>query len=101
MWHASVAPCGCRPHVNDLRRLALVALAGVGDRDHEWAEFTGYAYHVRRRLTVEEQNLVGDAVDCRGSEEGQRRFEAVKSLLPAAALRLAQEELSECGRVAK
>ena len=73
--------------------MAMAALAGVGDMDHEWHEWTGYAYHVRRRLTIKEQEVVGAVVDCRGTEEFAKRFEAAKSVLPAPALRLALEEL--------
>lgn len=67
-------------------------LAGVGDRAHEWHEWTGYAYHVQRRLTVDEQAAIGPAVDCRGTDEWQRRFDAVKGVLPEAALQIALRE---------
>jgi len=70
-------------------------LAAVGDRGHEWHEWTGHAYHVRRRLTAAEQLLVGDAVDLRGTAEGRLRFERLREQLPALAVRMAEQELSE------
>jgi hypothetical protein len=57
---------------------------------HEW---TGYAFHLRRRLTAGEQAAIGPAVDCRGTGEGIRRYEAVRALLPTAGVALAMEEL--------
>jgi len=43
---------------------------------------------------VEEAN-VGPVVDVRGTEEAQRRFDAIKDNLPAAGVRLAMEEINE------
>jgi hypothetical protein len=69
----------------------------VGDRAHEWVEYTGYAFHLRRRLTPEEQAAVGEVIDLRGLAEGQTRFEAAKSCLPSAAWQLAVLELKGTG----
>ncbi len=49
-------------------------LAGVGDAElGEWREFTGYAFHLRRRLSAREQRQVGPVVDIRCSLEAKRR----------------------------
>lgn len=82
MWHASVRKVAGKNHRRDLLPLALRVLAGVGDaRLGQWEEFTGYALHLRRRLTQEEEAAVGPAIDLRGTDEWQRRLEAT---LPAA-----------------
>jgi hypothetical protein len=58
-------------------------LKGVGDVAlGQWEEFTGYAYHIRRRLTQAEQQHVGQAVDIRGTPEQERRHGAVQRYLP-------------------
>jgi hypothetical protein len=80
---------------DELKRLAYRHLAGVGDMGAEFHEWTGYAYHLRRRLATEEQAAIGPAVDCRGTEEGVRRYNAVRSMLSSAGIALAMEELSE------
>jgi hypothetical protein len=57
-----------------LRRIALKALEGVGDEAlGQWEEWTGKAFHIRRRLSNEEQLLTGDAIDIRGTSEAIRR----------------------------
>lgn len=94
VWHSSAAAVGRRPRRDELRALALAWLAGVGDRSQEWHEWSGYAYHVRRRLTPEEQLAVGDVMDLRGTLEGLARFEAVKDRINAGCVRLAHEELN-------
>lgn len=76
-----------------LRKLCLDALAGVGDKSRQWEEWTGRAYHVRRRLRAGEQQAVGDAIDCRGSEEGSKRLASARPFIPLMALALAMEEL--------
>lgn len=77
-----------------LRSAAYVALAGVGE-GKDILEWTGYAFHLRRRLTAAEQAIVGDVVDCRGTDEWQRRFDAIKARLPEIARRMALEENRE------
>jgi hypothetical protein len=70
----------------------------VGDRAHEWVEYTGYAFHLRRRLTPGEQASIDlEVIDLRGTPEGLARFEAVKSYLPSAASCQAAVELKERG----
>jgi hypothetical protein len=76
-----------------MKSIAMVALAGVGNRAHEWTEFSGYAFHLRRRLTVEEQVAVGDAVDLRGTCDATERLEKLRGALPAMAVRMAVEEV--------
>jgi len=58
-------------------------------------EYTGYGAHLRRRLADHEQLVIGPAVDLRGTEEAQRRFRDVQSVLPNTAIRLAYLELNE------
>lgn len=58
----------------------------------QWEEWTGRAFHLRRRLTAEEQANVGPAVDCRGTPEWGRRFAAVEHLLPPMVRGMAHEE---------
>ena len=61
---------------------ALAALADVGAAERgEWEEWTGKAFHVRRRLTEAEDDKVGESRDIRGSGEARMR---VESLLRAA-----------------
>lgn len=78
VWHASAAH-GIK---FDLRHAAQLALAGVGLKTQEWYEWTGYAFHIRRRLTPEEQTAVGEAIDIRGTEEAIGRWNAVKIAVP-------------------
>lgn len=92
MWHASVASMGIKNH--DRRRLALRALDGVGIVTKQWEDDRPAAYHVRRRLTPHEQLLVGDVCDLRGLPEALTRFEAMRHVLPAFGLTLAQEEIA-------
>ena len=55
-----------------------MALEGVGDEvSGQWEEYTGKAFHIRRRLTVEEQEPIGPAVDVRGTAEARNRINAV------------------------
>lgn len=62
----------------------MEALSGVGDADQgEWEEWSGFAYHIKRRLSAEEQAQVGDACDIRGTAEAVTRHAAVKLYLPA------------------
>lgn len=72
VWHASVM--ARRPmHDRELRRIAHLALAGVGDRRlGEW-EQKERAFHLRRRLSRIEQQRVGDVVDIRCTPEARRR----------------------------
>lgn len=82
VWHAS----GNGGKVNLSRRIARQALAGVGDaRRGEWEEIgTRGIVHVRRRLSVEEQETFGlpEARDIRGTEEERQRFTALLTEAP-------------------
>lgn len=76
-----------------MRALALAALDGVGDSAAQWEEWTGYAWHARRRLTPAEAEHVGGVVDVRGTDDAYRRFDAAKTMLPIAGVALAMQEL--------
>jgi hypothetical protein len=66
-----------------LQQWALAALSGVGSVSlGQWEEWTGQAYHVRRRLSRDEQRLVGEPLDIRGTEEAERRHKAMVRYLP-------------------
>jgi hypothetical protein len=94
VWHVSVAslPKVYLPN-NVLRQIAEDSIKGVGDINYEWHECSGYAYHIRRRLTVEKQKITGAPIDCRNTNDGLRRYETIKSSLPAIAKFMVQEEL--------
>lgn len=67
-----------------LRSAALEALTGVGDEKlGQWEEWSGRAFHVRRRLSPVEQAKVGDVLDIRGTPEANRRLAPVRHMLPA------------------
>ena len=76
----------------ELGAAARFALSGVGDRSKEWIEITDVAYHVRRRLTIAEEECTGPALDIRGTPEARRRFEAIRHALPPIAIHLAVQE---------
>lgn len=85
MWHVSVAPASkIALSPNTLRAWALRELDGVGDVTRgQWEEWTGRAYHVRRRLSEAEEAVIGPAVDIRGKPEALERLAAVRKWLPA------------------
>jgi hypothetical protein len=61
----------------------LNALEGVGSRLFgEYENWTGKAYHVRRRLSVEEEAIIGPAVDVRGTREALCRVEMLLAKSP-------------------
>lgn len=71
MWHASA-----RAEPPELAlAIARRALSGVGDAAlGEWLEHGGRGtVHLRRRLSAEEQALVGDVRDIRGTPEERAR----------------------------
>lgn len=83
VWHASVALVAFDMQPERLRTQALAALAGVGDASlGEWEEWTGRAYHVRRRLSASESSVVGPVIDVRGLPEGLRRVANMTPYLP-------------------
>ncbi len=74
---------GRPPGRSFLRRRAVEALAGVGDPAlGEWHQWTGKAYHIRRRLTLQEQLEVGQVVDVRGTPEYAERLAPFLHVLP-------------------
>jgi hypothetical protein len=84
------------PDSTRLRELAYEVMQGFGDAQlGEWIEDRELAFHLRRRLTPEEEKRVGPAVDLRGTPEAFARFESIEYILPPPARRMAQEELIE------
>jgi hypothetical protein len=62
---------------------AELELDGVGDATlGEWRQFSGFAFHLRRRLTPEEESRVGPVVDVRRTREGVKRLDAMQKYLP-------------------
>lgn len=96
MWGVSIQdPVGAAGHrpfaeVEELRRLALDELDGVGDPGlGEWVRVIdlgdfGPSVQVRRRLTAEEEKLAGPVIDIRGTAEAAERLWKVAKLLPVA-----------------
>jgi len=69
-------------------------LNGFGDTVlGEWIEDRPKAFHLRRRLNAMEEKRVGEAIDCRATEEAQARYDKIKSFLPPRALYLVSEEV--------
>lgn len=84
VWHASAsALSGWPTDQNFLRRCARAALEGVGNASEgEWEHWGNIAYHIRRRLSADEQAQIGDMVDVRGTAEAITRHNAVRQFLP-------------------
>ena len=84
MWHASVAPFDRLQHGHTWARTqAHVAIENVGSANlGQWEEWTGCAFHLRRRLSDAEVLLVGPVVDVRGTAEGRRRLKAIRDVNP-------------------
>lgn len=83
VWHASAAPYRLAVSREVLARAAREALSGVGDATAgEWEEWSGYAFHLRRRLSAEEARTVGEIMDIRDTPEADRRCAAVRSFIP-------------------
>lgn len=73
---------------------ALQQLDGLGDAElGEWHEWSGTAYHLRRRLTPAEQAGVGDVVDIRGTDEARARARALGPVLRALPPQVLLDEL--------
>jgi hypothetical protein len=82
------------PNSRELRAMAYEMLEGYGDESlGEWTEDRTKAFHLRRRLSAEEDKRVGPAIDCRTTDEAQQRYDAIKSVLPPQAFYLVQEEV--------
>lgn len=82
VWHASI--CARVPaSLGLLRAMAASELQGVGDASAgEWEEWTGKAFHLRRRLAASEQNVTGDVKDIRGTPEVEKRLRPLRKYLP-------------------
>lgn len=79
VWHASTSGAS----KFELHTIANRALMGVGDSSRgEWTEWGKVAFHLRRRLSLAEQSIIGRAVDIRGTEEAIGRWNAVKIAFP-------------------
>lgn len=77
-----------------LARIAEKCLVGVGDAAlGEWKDWTGTAYHIRRRLSAREQKIVGDVKDIRNTQEAIERLRKISQSIPQRAKDLAVQEL--------
>lgn len=93
VWHVSAATPGlaipalleaeCR------RQLAEVGDASLG----EWPEWTGHAFHLRRRLNTREQRKVGPVVDIRGTQEARQRAQRLGTRLKLVPAEVLAEEI--------
>lgn len=76
------------------RKRAERALAGLGDPElGEWREWSGTAYHLRRRLTSVEQSSVGPTADVRGTPEARRRAAELGKVLRFVPPEVLEEEI--------
>jgi hypothetical protein len=84
VWHASISSHRLNVPVDALRRAAYEQLAGVGDAiAGEWEEIRTPYFHLRRRLSADEETLVGPALDIRGTWEATKRRRRVERWLPS------------------
>lgn len=75
---------------------AVEALSGLGDAAlGEWRDWTGTAFHLRRRLSEQEASRVGPVVDIRGTPEAKTRAAQLGSMLRYAPAEILAEELGE------
>lgn len=68
-----------------VHHLAQKQLAGVGDASlGEWEEFNEdvRVFRLKRRLSVKEQEAVGEAIDIRNTPEQEKRWLKVRRYLP-------------------
>lgn len=97
VWHASVATRGIAIPAR-LEAEAVRQLSGVGDPAlGEWREWTGHAFHIRRRLSVREMPRVGPVVDVRRTPEALRRAGRLGDLLRFAPAEVLDEEIGGAG----
>jgi hypothetical protein len=81
VWHTSAATRSL-PIPAVLEAEAERQLAGVGDASlGEWREWTGHAFHIRRRLSVAEEALTGPVMDIRKTPEARGRTAALGAML--------------------
>ena len=65
-----------------LRRWASLALSGVGSAKlGEWEERRRRALHIRRRVSVKEERIIGPVVDVRGTREGRQRLADIRAVV--------------------
>ena len=77
-------------------RRAREVLDGLGDpAAGEWPEWSGLAYHLRRRLSVPEAARVGPVVDIRGTPEAWRRARALGRYLAVVPAEVRRVELGD------
>jgi|SRR6185312_10338884 len=94
VWHASVAPLRAYYGATLCGRRAEKALAGLGDAAlGEWREWTGAAFHLRRRLSAAEQTRVGPVVDIRRTPEAAQRAAELGRLLSIVPAEVLAEEV--------
>ena len=95
VWHASVAGSILKAA---LEREVERQLFGVGDASlGEWREWTGKAFHIRRRLSEREQRTVGPVEDIRRSDEARMRAGRVADRLRLAPPEVLEDELGLAG----
>jgi len=93
VWHASVATSGLAIPAA-LEAEAVRQLAGVGDSTlGEWREWTGRAFHIRRRLSAREAQRVGPVVDIRRTPEALRRAARLGDMIRFAPAEVLREEI--------
>lgn len=87
VWHASAcdhSPLALTIDKNPvLEKAARKALQGVGERSlGEWVEYNTRFVHVRRRLSVKEQKIIGEVIDIRNTQEAIDRVNAIWQDIP-------------------
>jgi len=93
VWHASVSVRGIVILVV-LEVEAVRQLTGVGDPTlGEWREWTGRAFHIRRRLSARETQRVGPVVDIRRTPEAVRRAARLGDMIRFAPMEVINEEI--------
>lgn len=97
VWHVSVAQSGLGIPAA-LEAECRRQLSSVGDaRLGEWTEWSGRAFHLRRRLSEREQRHVGPVVDVRRTPEAQRRAGRLGGLLAYAPPEVLADEVGTVG----
>lgn len=98
MWHVSTAAHQLPLGRDLLERHAVRVLDGYGDpAAGEWREWTGAAFHIRRRLTAAEAQRVGPVLDVRRTDEARRRAAALGWLLDLVPADVLDDELGAVG----
>ena len=96
VWHVSVAPLRPFHGATLCERRARKALDGLGAPTRgEWVEWSGYALHLRRRLSASEEARVGPVVDVRGTPEAAARAAELGPLLKLAPPEVLADEIGE------